>query len=1282
MITHRVRSSLNLFLLTLLSSACAIPSLTFSSLKSIINTEATNDVTAPLIDHFETGPTTTVAGFSAAVSTQWVKNELEHESAPYAICDSSIGSGWDRRLRLEQVCNLDTTDNIIYNGDSEACFLQYLDFYTAKFCAENESIQVTPYTAWMKVPANTMSNSLGAAEPRYLASFCIEDLDSVEKAKLAAQISEGLENTWEDDTGCSRDDPFANYFNIKSKPEGIYMESTINFDSLDYSCSYALVGSLASHSFICGIEHAEIPKILNTNGRWIMQGALTDNNNNRVYPLYDAGIDGAGQVAQVSDTGVSVNSCYFFDPKGEVPRDRSGGMYALAGGVKKILFQSKEYDINHFTHSARQAVQSNLRKIVQYYGKYDEIDGDGHGTHCAGTVAGSLCTGDGCAINTKADGIAPGAKIAFYDIHHSDIDGLYPDKASVMFGLGIAAGAYIHSASWGSGGNRYSNLDRTWDEFMWDNRNYLGVMSAGNYGSFDQPASVVNVGKNSLIVGATNNYSKGLGQNYLADFSSRGPSGDGRIKPDICAPGASIFSAKNTLGRACQNEELSGTSMAAPGVAGAALLVRQYFMDGFYPSGTRVEENQFLPSQALIRAVIINSGKALAGVDGVRGITESVPYDIHQGFGRISLIDSLLLRGKSKVNIYVDDRMEMTNKSPPKKYYFLIDNCDAPYFSATLVWTDKENRSTSCASCIVNRLDLTGEVNGIITYPNGLTGPDVKNNVQRVRLKSTPGDVITVKISVANLAESTQPFSLVVSGCITTLDPANVPTVQPSYQFQPSDNPSDSPSKHPSLSPSNQPSNLPSFNPSSVPTFRPSIWPSDIPSDSPSKLPSSFPSYQPSTLPSKFPSSSPSYKPSNLPSFSPSNLPSTAPSPKPSNIPSSEPSSIPSNGPSEVPSQIPSKVFSMSPSGSPSKSKIPSEEPSDNPSKKPSRIPSSDPSKLPSMSPSDMPSMIPSKVPSNFPSQMPSKIPSSSPSKSMPPSDMSSKMPSKVPSNGPLEVPSKIPSSSPSRNPSLPSQAPSDSPSPPSITNRPSLALFELPTTLERNDDMWSTARGNMFNVLPKKNIRLTDMDIHRFYAVKKVLEIWVRKGSWEEARYDQSKWNLLGRQEIVGGGAGKYTSINDPGWLDFDMAAGEVYGLYLRFTNNSKGLITVASKGSQNSLYAQNEDIQIMTGVASKKHFADYESEPHNWQGKLKYHVFKCPTKEPSRTSIPTVKPSLVLFELPTTLERNDDTWSTARGNMFNILPKKNIRLIDMDIHRFYSVKKVLEIWVRKGSW
>lgn len=48
--------------------------------------------------------------------------------------------------------------------------------------------------------------------------------------------------------------------------------------------------------------------------------------------------------------------------------------------------------------------------------------------------------------------------------------------------------------------------------------------------------------------------------------------------------------------------------MATPVVAGSAALVRQYFMDGYYPSGTKTQDDAFTPSSALIKAVMISGG--------------------------------------------------------------------------------------------------------------------------------------------------------------------------------------------------------------------------------------------------------------------------------------------------------------------------------------------------------------------------------------------------------------------------------------------------------------------------------------------------------------------------------------------------------------------------------------------------------------------------------------------------------------------------------------------------
>ena len=51
--------------------------------------------------------------------------------------------------------------------------------------------------------------------------------------------------------------------------------------------------------------------------------------------------------------------------------------------------------------------------------------------------------------------------------------------------------------------------------------------------------------------------------------------------------------------------------MATPIVAGAAVLVRQYFTDGYYPAGVKTAENEFEPMGALLKAVIVNSGRPL-----------------------------------------------------------------------------------------------------------------------------------------------------------------------------------------------------------------------------------------------------------------------------------------------------------------------------------------------------------------------------------------------------------------------------------------------------------------------------------------------------------------------------------------------------------------------------------------------------------------------------------------------------------------------------------------------
>src|SRR4029077_8542160 len=120
----------------------------------------------------------------------------------------------------------------------------------------------------------------------------------------------------------------------------------------------------------------------------------------------------------------------------------------------------------------------------------------------------------------------------------------------------------------------------------------------------------------------------GVFADAMASFSSCGPTDDGRLKPDLTLPGEAIVSAFNDGNVAredCAFTSMSGTSMATPAAAGFAALVRQYFTDGWHPSGAARQsftdgwhpaaaaraEDGFRPSAALVKATLLNSAVSM-----------------------------------------------------------------------------------------------------------------------------------------------------------------------------------------------------------------------------------------------------------------------------------------------------------------------------------------------------------------------------------------------------------------------------------------------------------------------------------------------------------------------------------------------------------------------------------------------------------------------------------------------------------------------------------------------
>ncbi|KAF8071088.1 tagC [Scenedesmus sp. PABB004] len=267
----------------------------------------------------------------------------------------------------------------------------------------------------------------------------------------------------------------------------------------------------------------------------------------------------------------------------------------------------------------------------------------------------------------------------------------------------------------------------------------------------------------------------------IAAFSSFGPAADGRIKPDVVAPGE-LVSASSTdadpgggAAPSCAIGRKSGTSMATPMVAGHAAIVRQYFMDGFYPSGAAKPADAHVPSGPLLKAVM------MGGACDMKGNTEQyLPLEdspsMRQGFGRLCLCSSLRLTGLCNTNIQVVDRAVISAKES-HRYCLRTTGGDV---RVMLVWYDAP-AVVSADTTLVNDLDLTvvsAGMGGQSFHGNMGQERDAVNTAERVWLKNVPPGGLDITVTAASLGftgASTQNYSLVVQGAFTDVlgSPAN-----------------------------------------------------------------------------------------------------------------------------------------------------------------------------------------------------------------------------------------------------------------------------------------------------------------------------------------------------------------------------------------------------------------------------------------------------------------------------------------------------------------------------
>jgi len=195
-------------------------------------------------------------------------------------------------------------------------------------------------------------------------------------------------------------------------------------------------------------------------------------------------------------------------------------------------------------------------------------DNHGHGTHVASIAAGSGASSDG-----RYRGVAPAAEIYAAKVLRGNGSGLMSD---VMAGIewAVNQGVQVINLSLGSRGpcDGSDAISATCNVAV--EKGHIVCVAAGNEGPSEATVGSPGCALRPITVGASTD------DDHVAGFSSRGPTGDGRVKPDLLLPGTSIIAARATgtqMGTPIDDQYTlaSGTSMATPHATGVAALLLQ-----------------------------------------------------------------------------------------------------------------------------------------------------------------------------------------------------------------------------------------------------------------------------------------------------------------------------------------------------------------------------------------------------------------------------------------------------------------------------------------------------------------------------------------------------------------------------------------------------------------------------------------------------------------------------------------------------------------------------------
>lgn len=406
---------------------------------------------------------------------------------------------------------------------------------------------------------------------------------------------------------------------------------------------------------------------------------------------------------------------------------------------------------------------------VDFGGRLTVRDASGqanHSTHVSGTIGG-----DGTASGGTNRGMAPGVTIESYGLQVSgggtflytnpgDLESDY-NQAINSFGCDISnnsigtnveinffdcamqgdygvTDALIDSIVRGSLGAPYRIVWAGGNERQGTRCNVEGF---GSYYSIAPPSGA----KNHICVGAINS-----NNDTMTSFSSWGPVDDGRLKPDIVAPGCqsnedggvtSTSSSSNTA-----YSVSCGTSMACPTVTGLCALLLQDYRAQFPATPD--------PRNSTLKVLLAHNAVDLGNAGP----------DYQFGYGSVRIVDTIDFMRSGD---FVED--EITQGAVLSTTIEVAPG--APLLKLTLAWDDAPGTANVIPS-LVNDLDLEVLSPSLVrAYPWTLnpaapsaaavrTQEDHINNIEQVLVNNPEAGAWTIRVRGTNVPVGPQPFSL------------------------------------------------------------------------------------------------------------------------------------------------------------------------------------------------------------------------------------------------------------------------------------------------------------------------------------------------------------------------------------------------------------------------------------------------------------------------------------------------------------------------------------------